>query len=227
MRTKSMILAAAAVLGGFLSAQAQNVYSLNIVGYVNTVIKGNGAYTLLANPLNAPTNDMQSLLPLATLPNKSQVLVWDTTSSGYLTAQKTLGNWNANLPLPVGTGFFVKNTSAADITNTFVGEVVGGSPGTNTTQIVPGYQLIGSKSPIGGNLFATGDNTLNMGALLLGLPNKSQVITWDNTVPPGGFLTVQKTLGNWASTNVQINVGQGFFIRSAAATTNVWTQVLQ
>ena len=207
-----------------LSASAQsNVYSLNIVGYVNTVLKGGSAYTLCANPLDAPTNDMASLLPLSTLPNKSQVLVWN--GSGYTTAQKTLGTWNANLALPVGTGFFVKNALVTDITNTFVGNVLGGLPGTNNTDIVPGYQMLGSKAPIGGNLFAQGDNTLNMGALLLGLPNKSQVLTWDNT-GPGAFVTIQKTLGTWGSTNVPINVGQGFFIKSAATTTNVWSVIL-
>lgn len=227
MRTKSIILAGAALATGLLSASAANVYSLNVVGYVNTVIKGGGAYTLMANPLNAPTNDMVHLLPLSTLPNKSQVLIWN--GSGYTPASKIAGSWGANnFTLSPGTGFFVKNGVAGspDITNTFVGEVLGGIPGTNSVQVLPGYNMIGSPTPIAGNLFAQGDGTLNMGALLFSLPNKSQVLTWDNS-GSGGFVPVSKIAGAWGGgSNVLINVAQGFFVNSKAATTNTWTVVV-
>jgi hypothetical protein len=207
---KSMLLAAAALTAGLLSASAQsNVYSVNIVGYVNTVIKGGSAYTLVANPLEGPTNDVNTLM--AVLPNKSQVLVYDTTSSGYITATKGSGVWNTNLALPVGTGFFVRN-AGPDLTNTFVGNVVG-VPGTNTTALPAGYILVGSKTPIGGTLNDTGNNTLNLGGVL---PNKSQVLTYDNS-GSGSYITATKGSGVW-NTNLQLNVGQGFFVRSQSAT---------
>jgi hypothetical protein len=52
MRTKAL-LCAAAVAAGALSAMAQsNVYSLNVVGYVNVPLVGGGAFNMIANPLN-------------------------------------------------------------------------------------------------------------------------------------------------------------------------------
>ena len=63
MRTKTLVLAVAALTACALTASAQsNVYSLNIVGYVNVVLKGGSSYTLVANPLNAATNDLNTIL---------------------------------------------------------------------------------------------------------------------------------------------------------------------
>ena len=109
MRTKTLLLSAAAIAAGVVSSQAQsNVYSANIVGYVTTVFKGGGAYTLVANPLDTSSNTVIGLLD-SVLPNKTQVLIWDPVAQGYTTAQKTGGTWNQNLNLPVGAGFFRGN----------------------------------------------------------------------------------------------------------------------
>jgi hypothetical protein len=218
MRTKTSVLAAAALSVGLLSASAQsNVYSLNIVGYVNTVLKGDGAYSLVANPLDAPTNDLVNLLPSA-LPNKSQVVAFDGVN--YTTASKQAGVWNTNLTLPVGAGFFVKNggVGAPDLTNTFVGNVIIGSPGTNSVALPTGYSLVGTPVPVGGLLTDAGDNTLNLGTVLA---NKSQIIVYDSNT--GTYTTASKQAGVW-NTNLTISVGQGFFIKNQAATN--WDQVL-
>jgi hypothetical protein len=103
--------------------------------------------------------------------------------------------------------------------------VLGGAPGTNSTDVVPGYQLYGSKAPIGGDLFAVGDNTLNMGALLNALPNGSRVSTWDNS-GAGAYANAIKSLGKWTPSNKFVNVGEGFFIRNTGTTTNTWTLTL-
>src|SRR5690242_9398184 len=106
MRTKSLLLSAAALAAGIASSVAQsNVYSVNVVGYVNSTFAGTGKYTLVANPLVAPSNDLISLLD-ATLPNKSSVLTWN--GSGYVGSSKSSGTWSLNQNLPVGSGFFVK-----------------------------------------------------------------------------------------------------------------------
>ncbi len=60
-------------------AQSSNVFSVNIVGYVNVVAKGNGAFTLIANPLNAATNDLNTIA--AGIPNKSTAQIWN--GSGF------------------------------------------------------------------------------------------------------------------------------------------------
>jgi hypothetical protein len=201
---------------------SSNVFSVNIVGYVNTVFKGDGAYTLVANPLNNGTNDLVSLVD-AVLPNKSQVLVWDAASQSYTTASKSGGTWNTNLTIAPGVGFFVKTpTGTSDVTNTFVGNVVSAtfSPGsTNTVGLPAGYYLSGSPIPFSGQLTDVGANSLNLDSVL---PNKSQVLAWDANSQ--SYITASRSGGNW-NTNLQINVGQAVFIKSAAATN--WNQILQ
>jgi hypothetical protein len=222
---KTLVLAACAIAGVLTASAQSNVYSLNIVGYVNTVFKGGGAYTLCANPLDAPTNDAISMLPLNTLNNGSRVMTWN--GAGYDVMLKSFGAWSpTNVNLPVGKGFFVRNNLTTNYTVTFVGNVLGGVPGTNTTDIVPGYQLYGSKAPIGGDVFATGNNTLNMGGILAALPNGSRVMTWDNS-GSGAYSIALKSFGAWSPTNKLINVGEGFFIRNNSLTTNTWQVILQ
>lgn len=218
MRTKSLCLAATVLAGGILAASAQgNVYSLNVVGYVNTVLKGGNNYTLIANPLKAATNDLNSIMSAA-LPNKSSVTTYDGVN--YTTHTKGGGVW-PNVTINPGAGFFVRNVAASDITNTFVGEVVAGIPGTNSQAIANGYSLVGSPVPIGGNLNDAGPNTLNLTAAL---PNKAQVITYDNTTPPGTYTTFTKG-GGVFSPSTTISVGQGFYVRALSAGSN-WVQIL-
>jgi hypothetical protein len=217
MRTKSLCLAAAVLTGGILAASAQgNVYSLNVVGYVNTVFKGNSSYTLAANPLNAATNDLNTVLSAA-LPNKSSVTTYDGVN--YTTYTKAGGVWPV-ASIPPGTGFFVRNLATSDITNTFVGEVLGGLPGTNTTALPAGYSLVGSKAPIGGDINGAGPGTLNLSAAL---PNKASVTVYDNTTPPGTYTTLTKAGGAFPAT--PIAVGQGFYVRALTAGSN-WVQIL-
>lgn len=221
MRTKTLFLAAAALAAGIASSVAQsNVYSVNVVGYVNTTFMPAGSYTLAANPLDNGTNDLVSLLD-ASLPNKSQVLAWDAGSQSFIISTKTAGLWTTNVALPTGAGFFVKTPTAqaTPITNTFVGDVLIGFGATNTVDLPAAYVLSGSPVPFGGALNDAGPNSINLGATL---PNKSQVLKWDTSSQ--AFIIATKTAGNW-TTNINMNVGEGFFIKSYSATP--WSQTLQ
>jgi hypothetical protein len=206
MKAKTLLIAAAALVAGVVSSEAQ-VYSANIVGYVNAVIPAN-QLTLVANPLDDGTNTITSLG--AALPNKSQVQVWN--GSGYTVSSKGAGVWNNNLSIPVGTGFFVKSPNA--ITNTFVGNVAV-APGGSTTNALPSgaLVLVGSTIPYTGDLT---DTNLNLGP---SLPNKSQVQVWNGT----GFTVSSKGAGVW-NTPLTLSAGEGFFVKSASAAN--WTQVL-
>ena len=75
MRTKTLLLSAAALVAGALGSQAQsNVYSANVVGYVSVPLPAS-TFVLAATPLDAGTNDLNTLL--AALPNKSSAQVWN------------------------------------------------------------------------------------------------------------------------------------------------------
>jgi len=79
---KTLLIAAAALAAGVISTQAQ-VYSQNIVGYVNTAIPGNGALSLIVNPMQnitgGVTNNAGSVL--SALVGGETLYTW--TGSGY------------------------------------------------------------------------------------------------------------------------------------------------
>jgi len=223
MRTKTLLLSAAAIAAGLVSSQAQsNVFSANVVGYVSTVIKGNGVFTLVANPLDDGNGNQLTNL-VAALPNKSQVQVWDPVSQTFTVFGKALGAWSANVSLPPGTGFFVKNGAAgqADITNVFVGSIAVANGASNSVALPNStFILLGGTVPYSGNLTdAYNTASFNLGATL---PNKSQVQVWDPVAQ--AFTVYGKALGAW-SAPVSVSPGQGVFIKSGTATN--WVESLQ
>jgi hypothetical protein len=208
MRTKTLLIAAAALAATVISSQAQ-VYS-GVVGYVNVTAPAN-TLVLTANPLDNGTNDLNSLL--GALPVKSTAQVWN--GSGFTISTKGGSGWNPDPTLPPGTGFFIKSASAQ--TNTFVGNVVaqpGGGTVTNslTANIIA---LVGSPLPYGTDLNDT-NNTLNLNTL----PVKSTAQVWNGS----GFTISTKGGSGW-NPDPTIPVAGGFFIKSSA-TTN-WIQTLQ
>jgi hypothetical protein len=208
MRTKTLLLSAAAMVAGLLSSQAQsNVYSANIVGYVS-VTNAAGVFVLMANPLDNGTNNLTSLFPSA--PNNSQIQVWN--GSGFTLATKQLtGNWSTNLVILPGQGFFAKFPAAG--TNTFVGSVAVPVGGSVTNSLAAGlFTLVGSPIPYTDTL--TGTN------LNLQVANNSQVQVWNGT---GFTLATKQLTGNW-SANLTITPGEGFFLKPSAATN--WVQTL-
>lgn len=211
MKSITLLVAAAALAVGAISAGAQ-VYSANIVGYVNVTCPAN-TLVLVANPLDDGTNTANDLL--GSLPNKSQVQLWN--GSGFTGYTKGGSGFSPNPSIPVGTGFFVK--SASLFTNTFVGNVVPAPGGNQTTNNLPAgtLVLVGSTLPVSGTFNDVGTNTLN---LIATLPNKSQVQLWNGS----GFTGYTKG-GSGFSPNPSFSVGQGFFIKSASATN--WIQTLQ
>jgi hypothetical protein len=173
MRTKTILLTAALVAAGVASSMAQssNVYSLNVVGYVNiTLVPG---YNLVTLPLqNAdPTSAINSVLtnqnPL--LPLGSLLYTWDNVHGRYAPAYLAGGDGNwydgnfnpATNTLPPGDAFFVQNGLNSNVTVTVVGTVL---QGTNSYAVNPGYGFYGDFVPIVGDLTTNGfpivDNSL-------------------------------------------------------------------
>jgi hypothetical protein len=125
MRTTKTLVCLAALAAGVLSSMAQsNVYSLNIVGYVNVPLQ-NGKYDIVANPLNTTNNNVTNIF--AGLPAGSSVSE-KNVGSGFTTAFNDPDfGWNQDgnpvtLQANPGKAFYV--LAAANYTNTFVGEVI-------------------------------------------------------------------------------------------------------
>src|ERR1017187_7115969 len=169
---KTLLIAAAALAASVISSQAQ-VYSQNIVGYVNTPIPG--GFVCIANPLDAMgatgvNNDITNVIPVFSGNYDGDVLYYWSVNK-YVNYTIDAGQWpsgigNANdtaqsavMPkLSPGMAILIQNTVSA-ITNTFVGTVhvdaaATGSQvvGTATNHIGGGFTFLASKLPIGGQI---------------------------------------------------------------------------
>ena len=118
-----------------------NVYSLNVVGYVN-VTYGTG-FTLVSTPLNNANNAVSNLL--ANVPLGSTVYKFAGGNFVLNNLDEDGAGWqNPTDDLSPGTGYFVRNVSGTPYTNTYVGEVL---KGNLTVAVGPGFSLVGSKVP--------------------------------------------------------------------------------
>jgi hypothetical protein len=207
MRTKVLLSLAAFAVSAFAAYAQSNVYSVNVVGYVNKVLPAN-TQVAVANPLDNGTNRLDDVF--GTLAKNSTASFWN--GGGFDVATKTATIWNTNRAVPPGLGLFVLSKTAA-VTNTFVGEVVVG-PGESTTNVLPLAQvMVGSAIPYAGTI-----NDTNIG--LLGMAKNSTASFWNG----GGYNVATKTATIW-NTNYPINVADGFFI-SAKTTPYNWVQTL-
>lgn len=227
MKTKTLVLAAAALSACALTASAQsNVYSLNIVGYVNTVVNasptpGTDGFTLVANPLDNGAGNISSNLVPAGLPTNSKIWVFDPNTGYNFANKKANGSWSTAFTIPPGTGYFISQSNNVAYTNTFVGNVNGAVPGSLTNNLTfgsSGFNLVGSLYPIGGSVTNTGSNSINLPA---GLPSGTK-IWYHDTVAGYNFIN-KKANGSW-SAPLTVNVGQGFFINNPSNTPVQWIQ---
>jgi hypothetical protein len=203
MRTKTLLAAAAMLAAGLASSMAQsNVYSLNVVGYVNKTLTGGGKYTAIANPLNTSSNTFGSLL--AGLPDGSEVLKFNSTIADYDIIDKFGGNWfgaqGAATTLNPGEGVLIF-INGGNVTNTFVGEVLQGSL---TNAFPSGYRQAGNQVPDSGTVTALG----------LVPPNGSELLKWN--VGTQDFDIFDFFGGSWIPSAPVLDVGESFLLFSTS-----------
>ena len=231
MKSKTLLIAAASLAAGVMAASAA-VYSQNIVGYVNVVLPGNGQYTLIANPLddgngNHSTNILSAALPGGTAAVRSTLFYYN---GGPNNISKLAGGWGSDVQLPPGVGFYIRNgapgAGAPDITNTFVGSVVANSGTTVTNIILNGFNLLGSKIPIAGNIAnggtPGGDANLDFGTEIYSISTGaglSKIQTWNTATQSPQNVSKIFASGNWGST-VSVGVAQGFWLIATSPSTN-------
>lgn len=206
MRTKTLLLTAAAVAAGLVSSQAQNVYSANVVGYVNTSLAGPSEYTLVANPLDSGNNVFSNLLQ--SLPVGAQVLKWDPVGATYVGATRvSFGNgWSpttaATNTFNPGEAVFIKTTSSGPVTNTFVGNV---EQGNLTNSYGVGYTLTGNLVPDSGGATNTSIN--------LAPPTGTQLLFWDPVAQTYVGYTKTSFGAGWTPSVPNLTPANGFFIK--------------
>jgi hypothetical protein len=141
MRIKTLLgLAAFAVSAATCVAQS-NVYSVNIVGYVNVPLLA-GQFALVSNPLKGPNTSITNIV-LSDSAIDTTIYKW--TGTGY--AQSlwfgSEAGWDPVINLNLGEAFFIK--SPVGTTATFVGEV---ATGTITGTIPAGTSLQANSVPV-------------------------------------------------------------------------------
>jgi hypothetical protein len=206
---KTLLIAAAALVAATITSEAQ-VYSANIVGYVN-VTPLTGVNNLLANPLDSGTNTLISLFP--GVPGASTVSVY--SPSGYTVYKFAAGHWknlvggavSDSVLLPPGEGFFF-NPAAPGYTNTFVGNVVALS-GTSVTNVLgAGSQLVGSAIPYADSV--TNTSTINLQA-----PGATTLNKWNAATQ--SYVLFKIVGGQWKLNGTvaqvpSVGVAEGFFV---------------
>lgn len=191
MRTRTLFLAAAALAAGLATSSAQ-VYSQNVVGYMN--VSTPIGFSLIANQLNSTNNTVASLIPNA--PDGSIIYKF---VNGALVANNRLGTWGVpTMTLNPGEGAIFFNPGPAS-TLTFVGEVL---QGTLTTPLPAGFQIISSQVPQAGLI-----NTD------LGMPTGNN----GDILYKGGTFTPINFLGGWTGGEPSLAVGEAVLRYSTTA----------
>jgi hypothetical protein len=203
---------------------AQNVYSVNVVGYINVPIVGtptgnggNGNYTLIANPLdasnggaNAGGNTLSNLFPNAGFAD--EFLQWNGVN-GFNTSTY-LGSWSPNFTVAPGAGGFYQTT--AGYTNTFAGTVL---QGNLTNAVGSGVRVTANQVPVSANVDSNGLSAI------MGFGDN--VLLWNQTRNSGngGFdtYTYFGSPGSWSPSAPVVNPGQAVFTEIAAPT-GPWVQ---
>jgi hypothetical protein len=205
MRTKTLLGLAVLAAGAVTAVAQSNVYSLNVVGYINIPVTANQNF-LIANQLNTTNNTLGALIPNG--PPGAIFQKFNGGFSAYVFDDLDLV-WtpNGNATINPGEGGFYKSPQATTLT--FVGEVLQGSL-TNTLPI--GLQAIRSSI-----VPQQGKITTDLGA-----PGEPGDILQTYN---GGFSAyVFDDLDLvWTPSEPTINVGQSFFYKkSPTATQSRW-----
>ncbi len=237
--TTKTLLGLAALAAGVATSMAQNVYSLNIVGYAN-VSAPPGQYAFHVPPFQvttAVTNGLNEILPANTGQfDGDQVFIFTGTAFGsvYLDSSKPTGfsdSGGTQVGAPIvnmGQSYvYLNNQGPSAYTNlTYVGQV---RTGTNTINIpvTPTYHAIGSPTPFAGGLktvlqFAN-PGTYDGDAAQILSGGKFGAVFFDSTSSTG--------FSNSGGTPVpepQIAVGQGFIFDNEVGPLSppiTWSQV--
>jgi len=213
MRTKMLLAAAAFVAAGVASSMAQsNVYSLNVVGYVNRSFPA-FQFVMVNNPLVASNDTLNAIIPTA--PDGTSVFKWNVANQdldGVVPTFVTGSGWTPNGTVSPGEGFFV--VAGGDFTNTFVGEV---RQGALSTPLVGNFafEAIGSQIPVGGTL-----SSVLTGYVAV---DGDTVFPWSVANQDLDPTTSTFVAGPGWTPDVNVGVADGFFLARAGGPTT-WTR---
>ncbi len=213
MRTKALLMAAAALAVGITTSNAQ-VYSQNVVGYV-TVTVTNGE-NLIANPMDFDGTGTNNTLLTAigtNFPSATKAYVF--SGGGWQTASFNGTKWLgqtalANAALNPGYGLFldIPGSTPTNIAITLVGSVLSG-PFTNN--VSAGVTVLSGIIPTSGTI------DTNEGYV----PSKGdKVYTWNPAAQNYGSTVYSYNGTKFLPSDPQLTPGTAVFV--SAASNTVW-----
>jgi len=229
MRTKTLLLAAVLSAAGIASSLAQ-VYSVNVVGYINLTISP--GLNLITAQLKGTNQNVNTILGSTTpvLPANSLLFTWDPAGQRFANAQIAGGDnkWydptsgaESTTTISPGQGFFINNVGSAAVTMTLVGEV---PTGATAVSVVNGLGFYGDPAPVSQNIvtngFPVGDNDLLFTWNVAGQTYNNALIGAGPTPGPQGWYDA--TSGTLAV--VAPAVGQGFVVNRTSGATVSWNR---
>jgi hypothetical protein len=197
MKTKALLLAGLVSLAGASVSDAQTVYSVNSVGYINLPVP-NG-YSLIANQLFSSGSKVSDLFPAPSPGFK--VFKWNGTlfdNVEYFGAPFNTWVPNGDMTLLPGEGAFIYNPGST-FTLTLTGEV---PTGNLQNPLVAGFSVRSSIVPQSGLLSTS-----------LGMPASpgDRVFKWTGAI----YATYElfgAPFNAWVPEEPSINVGEAFFL---------------
>lgn len=211
MRTKALLALAALAIAIPASAQ---VYSANVVGYVNYTIQP-GTWNMICNPLKATDNSLLALFPIAT--DGDYVVLWNAAANDInydVTPTFGGGVWDPAYTLNPGEAVFYASASETPRTVTYVGEVI---QGNFTNTIAPGtWNAIGSSAPLGGSL--------NNAIAGLAATDGDYIVLWNPAANDINYDVTPTFGGGVWDPSTDIAVGEGFFYASASENAREWVR---
>jgi len=215
MRTKSLLFTAAFCAASVGSAVAQ-VYSANVVGYIN--ITAPVGLSLIANQLdNKNGNKLGDVI--TKLPDGAFVHFYVGGAAGFKSISYFGGfESDADTAFGPGSGAFLEipaGTAEADRKITFVGEVLQGAASNGT--VPNGLSIVSSKTPRAGKV--TTDLKFPAGEALDG----SLLYKYINTAAKKDFVS-SSIFGGWEGEEPSVAVGESFFFFNASGASQAWTQ---
>jgi hypothetical protein len=219
MRTKTLLLTAALSAAGVATSMAQ-VFSVNAVGYVNTVVPAKGL-ALISNPLDAGANNNVSALFTDAAKAAGGLQVYKfipgpAPTYKIFSYDAEFGEWDradaATETVEPGGGVFVRNPSANPVTITFVGEVKQGTTPPLSTPLPQGLSIVSSQVPQEGTLTALGY-----------VPSGADQVYQFDTATQGYYIaSYDPEFQEFDKPLKALKVGEAVFLRSAVAST--WTR---
>jgi hypothetical protein len=240
MRTKTLLIAAAALAATVTASQAQTVYSQNVVGYINITVT-NQTLVFAANQLDTGSNTLDNVFNSGVQSGFTKILEWNGAGyntytyensslsgvgSGWFKGSVHVGLTNYVQP---GYSFFIDNLGSAPITIPTVGQV---TQGTNIYVISPGLTPVSLPEPLAG--VALNNTNVNFPVV----SGYVKYLTWNG----GGYTTYtyeNSSLSGVGSgffngptpipTSALPPAGGGFFVDNLTVppTTLYWTNVFE